>query len=296
MIILNYNNCRDTRNCIRSVLNYNSYPIKIIVVDNASRPEEKYHPSDEELSYNTEIVTLELDKNEGYARGNNAGLEIAYQDDEVKYVMILNNDILFTQDIISTLIQHLNNLKDCAIISPVLYKKDGKSYDLNCARLDENATQMIKKNFLHYWYKWKGAEVIDKSRYLLLNDNPNIFSVELPSGSCMLMKKDFFKSIGFFDPTTFLYYEENILFSKIKSVGRQNYICQDVSCIHLGASTTSTLPNQHKLAQICQRSAIYYLKRYKHSNSLLLLLYLFSSKFFLISLHLQKFIFRKLGK
>ena len=36
LIILNFNNYKDTINCIESVEKYNSAPIKIIVVDNAS--------------------------------------------------------------------------------------------------------------------------------------------------------------------------------------------------------------------------------------------------------------------
>ena len=36
IIILNYNNSYDTINCIKSVLNYNTYPVKFIVVDNGS--------------------------------------------------------------------------------------------------------------------------------------------------------------------------------------------------------------------------------------------------------------------
>lgn len=33
---MNYNNSYDTINCIKSVLNYNTYPVKFIVVDNGS--------------------------------------------------------------------------------------------------------------------------------------------------------------------------------------------------------------------------------------------------------------------
>ena len=36
VVILNYNNVKDTLNCVESVLRFNTYPIKIVIVDNGS--------------------------------------------------------------------------------------------------------------------------------------------------------------------------------------------------------------------------------------------------------------------
>lgn len=36
VVILNYNNVKDTLNCVESVLQFNTYPIKIVIVDNGS--------------------------------------------------------------------------------------------------------------------------------------------------------------------------------------------------------------------------------------------------------------------
>ena len=56
----------------------------------------------------------------------------------------------------------------------------------------------------------------------------------------MLVEKMLFQQIGSFDPHTFLYYEENILWAKVQRLGLSNYIDTTVSCIHLGAATTRT--------------------------------------------------------
>ena len=119
LIILNYNNVEDTINCIRSVLKYNTAPIKFIVVDNGSSRVRTVQKLDSFMSdtfgigytrvqENTPITwpylnqaTLLVSKhNDGYACGNNKGLKLADQDPEIDHVMILNNDILFIEDIV----------------------------------------------------------------------------------------------------------------------------------------------------------------------------------------------------
>lgn len=54
----------------------------------------------------------------------------------------------------------------------------------------------------------------------------------------MLIKKDLFNEIGLFDPHTFLYYEQNIIFKKIKNIKYKNYVIPSLRAIHLGAAST----------------------------------------------------------
>lgn len=69
-------------------------------------------------------VTFLISKtNDGYAKGNNKGLKLADLDDDIENILILNNDVLFVQDIIPELINGLKNLNKAGIVSPVLYKK-----------------------------------------------------------------------------------------------------------------------------------------------------------------------------
>ena len=55
----------------------------------------------------------------------------------------------------------------------------------------------------------------------MLLQHPNLkdeslVEVDMPSGSCMLFEKSVFEEIEGFDPNTFLYYEEAILYHKLK--------------------------------------------------------------------------------
>ncbi len=141
IIILNYNNFEDTFNCIKSIEKYNTANIKIIVVDNGSTREgttkeicnyikENFNNNFLILKDNEYFTTplpyitfLVSNSNDGYAQGNNKGLNLAFQDDSIDNILIINNDVLFVEDILPKMAKLQTDLPLCGIISPVLYKK-----------------------------------------------------------------------------------------------------------------------------------------------------------------------------
>lgn len=302
LIILNYNNYEDTLHCIESVEHYNTAPVKLIVVDNGSTRqgaveslrrymEERYadrylHLDDDELSVkvSSSLITLpyatfiESSSNDGYARGNNKALRLIEKDAEVEYVMILNNDVLFVRDVIPTLTVFVETHEDAALVSPLLYKKDMKEIDINCARLDTSYKAELTENLFHYYFRATGYDnPFVKERYLIKEEMtlPEVISIELPSGSCMFIRKQLFAELDFFDPYTFLYFEENILYRKVKRAGKRNYLLTNLECIHLGASTTSSSPSLFILNHN-YRSACYYIKNYMGISKPAYWLYCFS--------------------
>ena len=275
VIILQYGNSEATLNCIRSVEQYNSYPIKYIVVDNASPLEEDREKlvaamkqiSDDDVSVVSDNdipskilpkATIVLsEKNDGYARGNNKGLKFAYADEEIKYILILNNDTLFVEDIIPQLVHDIETVENCALVSPLMYKKDLVSIDRFCARYEGRVRDTIVYNLLLFHI----PDYIKRATFIPVKYGSGLKVVELISGSCIMCRKDLFEQIGSFDPNTFLYCEENILWEKIKLTGKVNYIDTDLKCIHLGAATTSKHFSKH-LIQESFRSQNYFVKNY----------------------------------
>ena len=314
IIIVNFNNIEATINCIESIEHFNSAQIKYIVVDNGSSELEnienletylckKFYRDfirlipEDSIPRNLPKVTYFINnKNEGYAKGNNHGLKIVENDDEVDYVMILNNDVLFVEDIIPELIFKLESLKDCALISPLLYTKDMSGYDYTCARLAPSPWSLIKE-CLMLGLNINSYRDVLKRKYWLLQRNPDLVNsslleIEMPSGSCMLIKKELFKEIGYFDPHTFLYYEENILYSKIYSRGLKNYLVPSLRCIHLGASTTKKTASS--FSQKCGlESRTYYLQTYCHLSTLQSMVYAMAKFLFSIRLCLHKMIYHR---
>lgn len=280
IVILNYNNYQDTINCIDSIVVYNTAEIKIFIVDNGSTDKECVPKLDSYLSkkfkddyvkicygkdrmFNSHKMTFIVsDSNDGYACGNNKALEYIRDVEDIKYILILNNDILFVQDIIPRLKKELDTLPKAAIVSPILLKKDRKSIDYECARRNANIWDIILQNVLLVLH----IKSNNKKLYILKDDKMAVkaeaIRIELPSGSCMLLRKDFFFRIGCFDPNTFLYYEENILAKKIQSEKKYNYVIPDLKCIHLGARTTSKDYDDYNYFVRSYESQKYYVEHY----------------------------------
>lgn len=289
IIVLNYNNARLTIDCLESVRMHNSYPCKFIVVDNASSDDslivlrrEMYRMySDDFTEYNEDAENIsELKRyslvsskeNGGYAKGNNVGLRLAEADNDIDTILILNNDILFTEDILPDLVSFLETREDIGIVSPLLLKKDGRQIDYNCARKDCSLKE-IAFYYLLYCSDYKGILTrFARERMILLNDisllQDDSVPVELPSGSCMLINKSLFKQIGYFDPNTFLYYEEGILYRKLLKLNKVNYVLPKSRCIHLGAQSTTKIDRSYSYLRHSNRSAYYYVTHYRKLNLL----------------------------
>lgn len=289
LIILNYNNYEDTINCIESVELYNTAPVKYIVVDNGSTRggtcdylnhylmeklgdsylllKDGESASPNILPYVTFVVS---ETNDGYAQGNNKGLKYAYADDEITDIMIINNDILFVEDIVPQLLSVRPALKKPGILSPILYKRNLDGFDYNCARLCHTNWEIILTFLFMYRDIFHYISNHTHKRQLLRNpciDMNKPIEVELPSGSCMLIEKELMKEIGGFDAHTFLYFEENILFKKLERIGLKNYLLPNLKCIHLGAMSTSKSSSSFMLMSSLN-SASYYLKKMGKMDSL----------------------------
>lgn len=284
IIVLNYNNWEDTINCIDSVEIYNTAEVKYIIIDNGSTRKSSIRSLDENLHerfsdkykrfyYENDAIPELLpycsfvvsQTNDGYARGNNKGLEYAYADSTIENVMILNNDILFIEDIIPSLLDFVDKQKDVGIVSPILYKKDLVGIDYNCAKNNPCNWDIIL-TYLFLYRNFFGFLKRKNNRMFILKANPEYqekkyFEIELPSGSCMLIKKNIMLEIGGFDPNTFLYYEEPILYKKIRKLGLKNYLFPQCRCIHLGAGSTSKTSNLFVTKHVFN-SIDYYFKQY----------------------------------
>lgn len=310
LIILNYNNPSATADCLRSVRTHNSAPVKTVVVDNASRPEmrdalvdvfrnefgedakivEETAPNSQEALRGNDAVLLLRNENSGYAQGNNAGLALAFADPDVDTVMILNNDILFVEDIIPGLREVLDSRPDAAVVSPLLYKKDMQGIDMNCARRSRSVATLVRANLLHYL--WRLCRHKPSGHYVLADkDAPThgIIPIDLPSGSCMLLRKETFAKMGGFDPATFLYFEEDILAARARALGLRSYLSLDHRCIHLGAATT-TMPTQasYIIMKAGADSACHYVKNYSGVSAPMRLLHRLSCSIFLLEFRIQK--------
>jgi GT2 family glycosyltransferase len=106
IIIVSYQSPQLIRQCLESIWRQTDYPnYEVIVVDNASDAETTGYLRDA-AGREPRLKVIFNDRNLGFARANNAGIEAAGDCD---YLVLLNNDTVVTRGWLSTLIRHLQD-------------------------------------------------------------------------------------------------------------------------------------------------------------------------------------------
>lgn len=312
IIILNYNNTTDILSCVKSVLSFTDKEIiRIIVVDNGSSRKIQDYVGRELAKISGDFLALDdipqdesrlplmtylrLPDNIGYARGNNAGIELLNRYGDIRYVLICNSDILFTSDIISPLIDEYQKNKNIGTLSPILYRLDG-SIDLSCAR-SAYETKDLTFTFSYLFSALYKSRI--RSKQLLLQHpeyiDRHLVEIGMPSGSCMLFSKEVLGKIKGFDPNTFLYYEEAILCEKLKRIGKNSYLIPAFSCIHTGGATTKSTKTSFFLKKCNLDSLLYFISTYKRVSPFTIFYILITGKISLIVLKILTAVKRQLS-
>jgi len=274
--ILNYKNYTDTINCIHSILASNNKDYIIIVVDNASNNDSLEIINEEFKSVtpvykgeddiaNTKfidksILLVQNKENAGYAAGNNTGLKLGARLG-CKYLLVLNNDTLFTDDCLSLLVSELQKSENTLCVGPLLFKGDKVSVDYNCAKKRPRHWDIF---VLSYFGKCFRTETWRKYYYYIYkNKIKDPIIVDVISGSCMLFDTFKFEKINYFDEGTFLYYEEAIVTEKARLNNYDLKLVPEATLIHLGAQTMKKHSYSTFTLRCSYDSAIYYLTHWR---------------------------------
>jgi GT2 family glycosyltransferase/glycosyltransferase involved in cell wall biosynthesis len=115
IVVLTYNNLHLTRLCIESLYRSTVWPNwELIVVDNASTDGTREYL--QELARCRDNVRIFLnERNEGFARGNNRGIQAATGE----YIVLLNNDTIVTRGWLGRLVRHVERDPRIGLIGPV---------------------------------------------------------------------------------------------------------------------------------------------------------------------------------
>lgn len=210
VVVLNYKNIKETKKCVASLYNLNRKQIdlEVIVVDNGSKD-----GSVRELSKIKDLVLIENSQNLGYSGGNNIGIKYVLKK-ESDCVIVLNNDTVVEKNFLQNI---PSSLKNGEILSPKIYFAPG--YEFHKRRYTNDQLGKV------IWYAggkidWKnilgehiGVDEVDKGQF----NKPK--EIEFATGACMIIKKEVFEKIGFFDEKYFLYLEDMDFCVRAKKAG-----------------------------------------------------------------------------
>lgn len=248
IVILNYNSSELTESLCKNLATVEKIN-KIIVVDNMSTDNSRNRLK---KIVNKKIALLFANENKGYACGNNLGIKYILKNfKDIKSIAILNPDVeIDNVNIFNLLQKELDTDRELGIISPFM-KMNGQ-----------------EKKELNYW---KNPQKFDNLFLILGLTNKlykNIFyKEEVIPGSFLYFSVETIKNINYFDEGTFLYQEENILYQKLKTIGKKMKIIETIVYNHNHNHKSKTFQSENYHNKILFDSIIYYEKYYNQKYS-----------------------------
>lgn len=190
IVVLNWNNPRDTLACLASLMHVTYDNYTILVVDNGSTDDSvarirAAYPS---------VALIETGENLGYAGGNNVGIWHAL-DAGADYVCILNNDIVVAPGFLEPLVEATVGADESiAITSPAV-----------CEGSRPSVIWCLGAGIV-----WRDGSVFrmhSGEAYSVWAGEPP-FEADYVPGSAMLVPRQAWEQVGMISEDYFLYYEE----------------------------------------------------------------------------------------
>lgn len=253
VIILNYNTASDAIMATKSVISSDGEKndFVVCVVDGGSN---KSNEKEILLNYkNKHYVSCILEKNLGYARGNNEGIKFINEQYNADYFVIMNPDVIIKEKgVIQKLIEQIETDDSIVGAQPLVNNvrvDTNPLYQVNIRRVPSYKDCVIESSmFLKRIFKNSYEKTVYKDE---MPYNKKI-KFEVPSGAFFIIKKEVFEKVDYFSPRTFLYQEENILGSRVKKIDKTFLFDPTVSVEHYqGSSTGSYRKHISKFSFLC---------------------------------------------
>jgi GT2 family glycosyltransferase len=250
-ICTNYNNSAFTVAAVKSLRQAHGHRVRVVVVDNASRPEEvdtlrrlSAEDSDVELIANPENV--------GYFRGLNAGIKASrtwYPD--IGWMVVGNNDLEFPADFCDSLECHAGELQAHSVISPDVVTLDGEHQNPHVI----SSISSVREIFYDLYYTnyhlgrliYKMAKMFPR---LSERSDEEQWQTAQPiyqgHGSCYVLGPRFFAQFQELWAPTFMMSEEFFLSKQLKDVGEQVWYDPRIRVVHRWHGSLEQLPSRKR--------------------------------------------------
>lgn len=269
IVIVNYNDYESTFKLVENIKKYKIIE-KIVIVDNNSREEEK-----EKLRTikHKKVKIIENSENKGYSYAINIGAKYLISLYGKCNIIVSNSDVIIKEEKnIKELLKTLLN-KDVAVSSPVIFENGRLNRGWRLTSPKQDILMMLPKvySFFEKKYRYyKEEHYKDKTS-----------TVDVVSGCFFLIKSTVLEKIGFLDENVFLYYEENILATKLKQLGLKSVINNEVVIIHNHSVTIDKNIKRKNKLKVLRNSQFYYEEKYNGASKFELLIMKMFSKFFI---------------
>lgn len=236
IIIPNYNGLEHLKTCYDSIKKQSFKNFTIVLVDNNS--------NDGSVKYTKKAfrnsVILELDKNYGFAKAVNEGINFSTAASECKYILLLNNDIELDKDFLKIGINTFEKIPEATMIAVKMLNYFDRTIIDDCG------------DFI----KGKGGS--PSARGHGEKDEGQYDEEEFIFGACAgaaFYKKEIFEDIGIFDEDFFAYYEDIDFSFRAHLSGYKCFYQPKAVCYHKRGGTSSVATHGFQ-TEMCERNLV----------------------------------------
>lgn len=251
IIIINYNTFSLTCNCIRSVIEQTKkVEYEIILVDNASTE----CAPDKFLKEFPVIKLIKSDKNGGFARGNNLGIEMATGD----FILLLNSDTILQEDSIGESVGYMKQQPDSGVLGcRMVYTNEKVQY--SARRFRSISWELLDLFRFIPWlmpYRLRSKKMLGK--YFRHDAD---LECDWVNGAFFLFHKKVLDQLSEkkLDDRFFMYGEDQLWCEQIKKIGYSILFYSGTTFIHINSGSTDR-SKQLKLRQTMMKHELEIMK------------------------------------
>lgn len=228
-IILSYNKFDILRQSLYSIIaNTEKISYEIIVFDNNSTDGGIIN----ELTEFDNLIIFENDKNIGWSAGINKAISVTKGD----YICIVDNDVLFIDNVALCLFEFCKLHKDI-IVAPRILNKD-MSIQNTIADFPNYTNRLFVAIFLNKIFP--KSKLFNPDYLNFTTSEKEAITVDTVMGACLFFSKKVIQKVKGFDESFYFYAADYDICMRMYKNGGKVYYNSNAHAIHLGGITTGT--------------------------------------------------------
>jgi GT2 family glycosyltransferase len=197
-----------------------------------------------------DVKTIPSSRNGGFAYANNLGIKVSCG----RYVLLLNSDTIFIQDVLGNMVSYMDKNKWIGILGPKLLNKD-LTHQTSIAAFPTFFREfvhifefkkilnfkIVKKLFIKYGNKIGSNDIAQYMKNFQGIEEPE--KVQVLVGAAMLIRRSVIEDIGGLDERYFMYYEEMDFCYQAAKAGWPCVYYPKTEIIHLIGQSSKIISN-----------------------------------------------------
>lgn len=222
VLIVNYHAYAELRRCLTSLIRYVGSDDEVVVVDY----EGDEHALGRAVEGGVPVLTLPRPDNLGFA----AGVNLAARQTRAPFLLLLNPDTIVEGPVVRALEDWMRSHPEVGVAGPRVLNSDGTIQPSarrfpDITTLFGGRTTWLTSRFPNNWFSRRNLVGVGAAAPI---------DVDWVSGACFMTRRDVFETIGGFDESFFLYWEDADYCRRVAEAGFRCTYVQATSVRHAG--------------------------------------------------------------